>query len=152
MCPLYWQADSQPLDHQGSPFLILLTDRSGYGANSRSEPQQSSASPPAFSAPSPPHWVKDPLSPSPWETSIQSKWNSHREVTALPSNAHILGDILKHLEFIIFNSWLCHRNICKLFRNEQCRFVSQLTETSLLSTRGHSWPYPLFSFFTRLDT
>ena len=73
LCPLYWQADAQPLDHQGSPFLILFTDHSGYGADSPSEPQQSSESPPTFSAPSPPHWVKDPLSPSPWETSTQNK-------------------------------------------------------------------------------
>ena len=23
-CPLHWQADSQPLDHQGGPFLIFF--------------------------------------------------------------------------------------------------------------------------------
>ena len=29
-CPLHWQADSQPLRHQGSPIRIFLKDTSGH--------------------------------------------------------------------------------------------------------------------------
>ena len=36
-CPLHWQADSQPLCHQGSPYLLFLSFLLVEGAQTRSQ-------------------------------------------------------------------------------------------------------------------